>query len=73
MVIIILSEQVGMPEIPMIHYDNGVTLAQEEFEEVYGFRPKFGFMRLGKPNHISIASDPDYSFTLIRPEGASNN
>lgn len=73
MVIIILSEQIGMPEVDMVHYDNGVTLAQAEFEEVYGFRPNFGFMRLRHPKHISIVSDPDYKFTLTHPTGPNYN
>jgi len=73
MVIIVLSEQVGMPETGLVHYDSGVYLAQAQFEETYGFRPKYGFMRLGKPEFISIASDPDYNFTLVKPSGSNNN
>lgn len=73
MVIIILSQHIGMPEIDLAHYNDGVSLAEAEFEEYYGFRPKFGFMRLGDPKHISIASDPDFVFTFVHSEGPNLN
>jgi len=73
MVVIMISDQLGLPEIDLVHYNTGIKLAQRQFELTYGFKPKFGFMRLENPRRVSIACDPDYTFTMFPPEGDKLN
>lgn len=63
MVIVILSDQMGYPEIDMEHYNLPPKAAREQFVKDHGYTPKFGFMRLSQPNRTSIVTSPDYTLT----------
>ena len=70
MVIIILSDHVGYPEVDMEHYNLPPREAKVKFMKEYGFAPKFGFMRLSQPNRTSIVTDLNY---MLSSQTASKN
>lgn len=63
MVIVILSDQMGYPEIEMEHYNLPPRAARDKFVKDHGYTPKFGFMRLSQPNRTSIVTDLKYTLT----------
>lgn len=72
MVIVILSDQMGYPEIDMEHYDLPPREAKNKFVKDHGYKPKFGFMRLSQPNRTSIVTDLKYTLTSYSAPPSDN-
>lgn len=72
MVIVILSDQMGYPEIEMEHYNLPPREAREKFVKDHGYTPKFGFMRLSQPSRTSIVTDLKYTLTSYSAPPSDN-
>ena len=72
MVIVILSDQMGYPEIEMEHYNLPPRAARDKFVKDHGYTPKFGFMRLSQPNRTSIVTDLKYTLTTYSTPPSDN-
>lgn len=66
MVVLILSQNVGMPDVPLWIWKGKPKAGQAMFEQAHGYPPTVAYMRLDSPNVYYMVEDDGKPTDLVR-------